>query len=109
MTTWPQRVWISAAIALSFLGLLSESSSYADPSKYPQFAQQELPKDIKPSLINVDQLVQEIQNGAKPVIIDVRSAEEFAEAHILGALSAPLANFREHIKRIPRDRLTILY
>jgi hypothetical protein len=101
--------WISACALLAFIGFMAHSVSYADPSKYPQFAQHELPKDIKPIFISVDQLVKEIQNGTKPVIVDVRSAEEFNEAHILGALSAPLANFREHIKRIPRDRLTILY
>jgi rhodanese-related sulfurtransferase len=107
MTTRAQR--IGAAALIAFVGLMLQPLSYADPSKYPQFAQQELPKGVKPSFISVDQLVKEIQDGAKPVIVDVRSAEEFGEAHILGALSAPLENFREHIKRIPRDRLTILY
>jgi 3-mercaptopyruvate sulfurtransferase SseA len=107
MTTRAQ--WICALALMVFLGFMSQSESHADPSKYPQFAQQELPKDIKPTFITVDQLVKEIENGAKPLIVDVRSAAEFDEAHILGAMSAPLANFRDHMTRIPRDRLTILY
>jgi hypothetical protein len=81
----------------------------ADPAKYPQFAQQTLPPDVKPEFISVDALVTEIKKGAKPLIIDVRTAEEFKQAHILSAVSAPLENFRDYIKSIPRDRLTILY
>jgi len=43
------------------------------------------------------------------VIIDVRSAEEFREVHILGAVSAPLAEFKDYIKSIPRNRPVVLY
>ena len=83
--------------------------AHADPAKYPQFAQQTLPQDIKPEFISVDALVKEIKKGAKPLILDVRTPEEFKEAHILGAVSAPLDHFRDHIKSIPRDRIAILY
>jgi 3-mercaptopyruvate sulfurtransferase SseA len=83
--------------------------AHADPAKYPQFAQQALPDDVKPEFISVDALVKEIKNGAKPIILDVRTAEEFKAAHILGAVSAPLDHFRDHIKSIPRDRIAILY
>jgi len=93
----------------ALLVLVAPAPSRADPSKYPQFAQQEPPKDVKLSFISVDELAAEVVKGVKPVIIDVRSTEEFNEAHILGARSAPLANFRDYIKSIPRDRLTILY
>jgi predicted sulfurtransferase len=79
----------------------------ADPAKYPQFAQQTLP--VKPEFISVDTLAADIKKGAKPLIIDVRTTEEFHEAHISGAVSAPLEHFREYVKTIPRDRATILY
>jgi hypothetical protein len=81
----------------------------ADPSKYPQFAQQTLPDDITPVFINVDELVESVKAGAKPIIIDVRTAEEFQEAHILSAQSAPLADFKDYVKNIPRDRPVVLY
>ena len=81
----------------------------ADPSKYPAFAQQKLPEDIKPVLISIDELIKEISAGAKPVIIDVRTAEEFGEVHILSAVSVPLAEFKNYIKSIPRDRPVVLY
>lgn len=81
----------------------------ADPSKYPAFAQQTLPEDIKPQFIGIEQLVKEIRSGAKPVIVDVRTAEEFNDAHILSAVSAPLAEFKDYLKSIPRDRPVVLY
>jgi hypothetical protein len=104
-----QALLKAAAAVFAFLALAAPTPSRADPSKYPQFAQQELPKDVKLSFISVDELAAEVMKGVKPLIIDVRSAEEFNEAHILGARSAPLGNFRDYIKSIPRDRLTVLY
>ena len=87
----------------------ASKSVYADPSKYPEFAQQKLPDDIKPTFIKVDQLVDEVKKKRKPVIIDVRTADEFKEAHILGSVNAPLAEFTDYVDSIPKDRLVVLY
>ena len=87
--------------------LFSQQPGQADPSKYPQFAQQSPPANFL--LISVDELVDEIKAGEKPMIIDVRTEEEYREAHILGALSAPLAEFDAYAQSIPKDRLVILY
>lgn len=84
-------------------------AAHADPSKYPQFAQQKLPEDIKPEFIGIEELVGQLKAGAKPVIVDVRTTEEFREAHILSAVSAPLAEFKDYLKSMPRDRLLVLY
>jgi 3-mercaptopyruvate sulfurtransferase SseA len=81
----------------------------ADPSKYPQFAQQKLPDNITPAFLSVDQLAKEIAAGEKPLIIDVRSAEEYRELHISGAVSAPLSEFSAHLEDIPGDRPVVLY
>jgi 3-mercaptopyruvate sulfurtransferase SseA len=100
----------SVVLAGIFLVLVSAyGQAHADPSKYPEFAQQTLPADVTPVLIKVEELVTEIKAGAKPVIIDVRTAEEFRELHILGAVSAPLAEFKDFLKSIPRDRPIVLY
>jgi len=98
-------------LAAIFITLLAGSArmAQADPSKYPQFAQQSLPEGIAALFINVEDLVDAIKAGAKPLIFDVRTQEEFQEAHILSAQSAPLANFKDLMKRIPRDRLVVLY
>ena len=82
---------------------------HADPSKYPQFAQQSLPENVTPSFISIEELVEEVKAGKKPLILDVRSAEEFRDAHILGAVSAPLAEFSAYVQNIPNDRLVMLY
>jgi hypothetical protein len=94
-------LWISAAL------LTASQPAQADPSKYPKFAQQSPPANV--SLISIDELVRDIQAGKKPLIIDVRTAAEYREAHILGALSAPLSEFSAYLNSIPRDRLVILY
>ena len=87
--------------------LTAGEPAQADPSKYPQFAQQSPPANV--SLISIDELVGDIKAGKKPVIIDVRTGEEYREAHILGAVSAPLAEFSAYLQSIPKDRLVILY
>jgi hypothetical protein len=97
-------------LALSILSLLAyHQTASADPSKYPQFAQQSLPVDVPLALTSIDELVAEVKAGKKPLIIDVRTAAEYNEVHILGAISAPLAQFKEYIKSIPRDRPVVLY
>jgi hypothetical protein len=88
---------------------LFPSAVQADPSKYPQFAQQKLPDNITPVFIAVEELVNEITIGKKPVIIDVRTEEEYREVHILGAVSSPLGEFSAHLQNIPRDRPVVLY
>lgn len=98
-----------ASVALLPAILFTYRPAHADPSKYPQFAQQSLPQEVKPSFISIEELVQEVKAGKKPVIIDVRTVEEFREAHILGAVSAPLGEFQAYVSSIPKDRLVVLY
>jgi hypothetical protein len=94
-------------MALAFLS--TAEHGHADPSKYPQFAQQTVPENVTPAFIGVEQLVADLKAGVKPVIIDVRTEEEYREAHILGAVSAPLEEFKDYLKSIPRDRPVVLY
>lgn len=92
------------------LGLfLYPGESVADPSKYPQYAQQQLPAGVVPDFINLDQLVEQITGGKKPLMIDVRSSEEYEEAHIKAAISIPLGEIPLHLKEIPKDRPVVLY
>ena len=56
-----------------------DQSVRADPSQYPEFAQQKLPDNVTPAFISVDQLVKDIAAAEKPLIIDVRSLEEYRE------------------------------
>ena len=97
------------ALTVTFFGFFRPMHAYANPSKYPEFAQQTLPDDIKPEFISIDELVKSLQAGSKPLIIDVRTTAEFNEVHILSAVSAPLAEFKDYLKSIPRDRPVVLY
>ena len=99
--------WVFIAVAMA--ALLLAPAAQADPSKYPQFAQQKLPENVTPVFVSIEELVVELKAGAKPVIIDVRTEEEFREVHILGAVSAPLEEFKSYLKSIPRDRPVVLY
>jgi hypothetical protein len=110
MTYSPSRWTIFLALSALFFAINSvPTPAHADQSKYPEFAQQSLPANVTPSFISIDELIKAVKAGAKPVIIDVRPVEEYHEAHILGAVSAPLKEFRFYLKSIPKDRLLVLY
>jgi len=98
------------AVATLLAALLSLCpSAQADPSHYPEFAEQSLPANVTPSFISINELVEDLKAGKKPLIIDVRSEEEYREVHILSALSAPLAQFKAYLPSIPKDRPVVLY
>ena len=96
-------------VALLIGMLFLQPPVQADPSKYPQFAQQSLPANVTLAFISIDELVQELKAAVKPLIIDVRTDAEFREGHILGAVSAPLGEFNAYLPSIPKDRLVTLY
>lgn len=85
------------------------SPAQADPTRYPQFAQQEVPQGLVPEFIHLDQFVDEIVQGKKPLIIDVRSRDEYDEAHIKGSISIPLNEIPLHLGAIPKDRPVVFY
>jgi Rhodanese-like domain len=96
-------------VGLGVAVLLLPQTINAEPSKYPQFVQQTLPENVVPTFIGIEELVADLKAGVRPVIIDVRTAEEYREVHILGAVSAPLEEFKDYLKSIPRDRPVVLY
>ncbi len=105
---WQYKITLNLA-AVALVMAFWPAVAPADPSKYPEFAQQTVPPDVKLVFISIEELVKELKGRIRPVIIDVRSTEEFREVHILGAVSAPLAEFKDYIKSIPRDRPVVLY
>ena len=96
------------ALLAIVLGLFSCSGELAaDPTKYPQFAQQQ--PDIAPDFISLDRLVDAIVKGEKPLIVDVRSDEEYEESHIKAAISIPLGEIPLRLAEIPKDKPVVLY
>ena len=49
-------------------------------------------------------LHQTIEQNSAPVILDVRSTEEFNEGHIEGAQHVPFDTVKAHLKQLPTDR-----
>jgi membrane protein DedA with SNARE-associated domain/rhodanese-related sulfurtransferase len=68
-------------------------------------------KMLRMARISVTELNQLIQNGAHPLIIDVRSvtARELEPHWIPGAVAISLADVDAHLKDLPKDRDIILY
>jgi 3-mercaptopyruvate sulfurtransferase SseA len=80
----------------------------ADPGRYPEVAQ--LPASpARAEFIHLEQLVAEIVALNRPLIVDVRSREEYLEGHIRGSVSIPLSEIPQRLGEIPRDRTVVLY
>jgi len=103
-----QKIPILLPAALLGL-LLCSGEAVADPTKYPQYAQYQLPKGVKPEFVYLNQLVDDIVQGKKPLIIDVRSAQEYQELHIKASVSIPLDEVPVQLEKIPKDRALVLY
>lgn len=58
--------------------------------------------------ISVAETRERFENGTA-VIVDVRSAQEYSEAHIPGALSFPLDELQARYQELPRDTEIITY
>ena len=65
--------------------------------------------DIPIELIQVKQVVQLLNDGARVAFVDVRSRQEYLIRHIKNALSIPLDNIDARSWEIPRDGIVILY
>ena len=58
--------------------------------------------------VAASELLERAQEGLVTVV-DVRPPEEYAQAHIAGALNIPLERLTQHLKQLPRDREVIAY
>ena len=98
-----------ASTALLLGCFLQPSPSAADSTRYPQYAQQKLPKGVEPEFIHLNEFVEEIRGGKKPLIVDVRSAGEYQEGHITGSVSIPLGDMAKRLADIPKHRSVVFY
>jgi rhodanese-related sulfurtransferase len=73
----------------------------------PAFAQTEAPSEapsIAPSELNTRR-----ESGEAPVVIDVRTAEEYAAGHIPGAINIPYDQVAERISEVEAPHGVALY
>lgn len=78
----------------------------ADPRDASRHFASKLSVETDPSDVMLD--LQRGQNGF--IIVDVRSAEDFAECHVDGAISFPYRQINaETVTRLPKDKLIVTY
>ena len=63
----------------------------------------------QPELIDTPALRQLLTNNAKPLLVDVRSASDYAAGRIQGAISLPADEIERRWNTSPKDRTIILY
>jgi len=56
-----------------------------------------------PEVITADELAAEIAAGNPPIILDVRTEEEFAAGHIPGAINIPHTELTARLDELPAD------
>jgi rhodanese-related sulfurtransferase len=78
---------------------------------YKWWERQRFFKMLRMARISVADLNDLIQNGAQPLIVDVRSAtaRELEPHWIPGAMAISLSDVDAHLKELPRNRDIILY
>jgi rhodanese-related sulfurtransferase len=53
--------------------------------------------------IDVNALKADLDRGAVPLLLDVRSPEEFGAGHVLGAKNMPMETVAQHLAEFPPD------
>lgn len=59
--------------------------------------------------IGAEELLARLKGGEPLVVVDVRPADEYAAAHISGAVSIPLPELERRLRELPRDREVVAY
>jgi 3-mercaptopyruvate sulfurtransferase SseA len=96
-------------VCLMALALVYVGPTLANPNNYPQFAQQEVDPAIPIFFTGVEHVKAQLDAGHPPLLVDVRSTEEYNAGHIPGARSIPLEALPRRMAEIPRDIPVVLY
>ena len=91
--------YISVRFGIALLALLlALSACGAGPRN-----QDEVPR-IAPSVLK-----ERLDAGDSLLVVDARSSDEYAAAHIPGAISLPLSDLEARMDELPRDQEIVLY
>lgn len=101
----PQAAQIGGGAALALLALLAAYVGYRWWERRRFLAALDMAR------ISVEELRRQIEEGAAPVIVDVRSstAQAIERHRIPGAVHVPVKDAAQHLSELPRDREIILY
>ena len=73
-----------------------------------QAARDELTREADVERIGRRELLQRMRNG-EVILIDVRPPDEYAAAHLPGALSMPLSELSRQLKELPKSKEVVAY
>lgn len=57
--------------------------------------------------VSIEQLLEKLESGA--LLLDVRSAHDYARGHIPGALNIPAEELHQHLAQLPRNQEILAY
>jgi NADPH-dependent 2,4-dienoyl-CoA reductase/sulfur reductase-like enzyme/rhodanese-related sulfurtransferase len=60
-------------------------------------------------LVTAAELKAELASASPPLVLDVRTAKEYAEGHVAGALHIPVDALRSSLGAVPRDRRVVVH
>ena len=83
-------------------------SSANDPINVAAFVAENDWSGFSP-LVTASQLARELASPTPPLVLDVRTATEFADGHLAGALHVPVDDLRDSLDRVPRDRRIVVH
>lgn len=66
-------------------------------------------KREKTTVIKPDEIAAEIAEGRAPVIVDVRSANDFQVSHLPGAINIPLEELEQRKAELVSTKPTVFY
>ena len=98
---------IAAAILLTACGGSDASNSTLAPTPPDEYDATGLPYPDVPR-VTADEAHAMSQAGTA-VIVDVRTADAYAEAHAAGAISVPEGELADHVDELPKDKAIITY
>lgn len=96
-------------VCLIVLALGYVVPTLANPQDYPQFAQQQEDPSIPITFTKVELVKQHLDAGRPQMLVDVRSAAEYAAGHLPKAVSIPLEVLSVRMAEIPHDIPVVLY
>ena len=89
----------------SIIGKKLQSGTSQNPSVSGSFTE----KESVIMTVTIDEAYQAFKSNKDYIFIDVRSADEYKNGHIKGALSIPLSELSERMQEIPADKPIIAY
>lgn len=89
------------------LAYAPQYGSAKDPINMAGFVAAGLLRGDHPQITAADLLA--LPEGQRPLVLDVRTADEFAEDHLPGAKHIPVDGLRSHLGELPKDRSIVTY